>query len=36
MMLVGYGGLSFGVSDIKGKIIAILLLVVNAILFWKG
>jgi len=35
MMLLGYLGLSLQTPDIKGKVIGILLLVVNALIFWR-
>jgi hypothetical protein len=35
MMLVGYLGLSLQTPDIKGKLIGILLLIVNALIFWR-
>ena len=35
LMLIGYAGLSVQ-GDLKGKVIGILLLIVNAIIFWKG
>lgn len=35
MMLIGYLGLSIQAPDIKGKLIGILLLIVNALIFWR-
>jgi len=35
MMLVGYLGLSLQTPDIKGKLIGILLLIANALIFWR-
>jgi len=35
MMLIGYLGLSLQTPDIKGKLIGILLLIVNALIFYK-
>ena len=35
LMLIGYGGLTMIAPDIKNKIIGILLLLVNGILFWR-
>lgn len=34
MMLIGYFGLTIQALDAKAKIVGILLLLVNAILFW--
>jgi hypothetical protein len=34
-MLVGYLGLSLQTPDFKGKLTGILLLVVNALIFWR-
>jgi len=34
LMIVGYAGLSFQNTDIKEKFIGILLLIVNALIFW--
>lgn len=36
MMMFGYGGLTLFASDLKSKIIGILLLIVNGILFWRN
>ena len=36
LMLIGFGGVSAGSPDIKGKVIGILLLIVNALIFYKG
>jgi len=35
IMLVGFLGLSIQNPDLKGKMIGILLTIVNALLFWK-
>jgi hypothetical protein len=35
LMLIGYLGLSLQTPDIKGKLIGILLLIVNALIFWR-
>ena len=35
LMLIGYLGLLLLSSDIKSKIIGILLLIVNALIFWR-
>ena len=35
LMLIGYSGVSLQNPDIKTRIIGILLVVVNGILFWK-
>jgi len=35
IMLIGYAGVSLGTSDIKMRLIGILLIIVNALLFWK-
>ena len=36
LMLIGYAGLSFISPDIKGKMIGILLLIANALIFFRG
>lgn len=36
LMLIGYLGLSLQTPDIKGKLIGILLLIANGLIFWKG
>lgn len=36
MMIVGFAGVSAGAPDVKGKIIGFLLLIVNALIFYKG
>lgn len=36
LMLVGYLGLSLQTPDIKGKLIGIVLLIANALIFWRG
>jgi hypothetical protein len=36
LMIVGYGGLTFMAPDIKSKLIGILLLAVNALVFYKS
>ena len=35
MMLIGYAGLSIKAPDFKSKAIGILLLIVNALIFWR-
>lgn len=35
VMLIGYAGLSFGASDIRSRAIGIILLIANALIFWK-
>jgi hypothetical protein len=35
LMLVGYLGLSLQTPDIKGKLIGIVLLIANALIFWR-
>jgi len=35
MMLTGYLGLSLQTTDIKGKLIGIVLLIANALIFYK-
>ena len=35
LMLVGYLGLSLQTPDIKGKLIGIILLIANALIFWR-
>jgi len=35
-MLSGFAGVSFYSSDLKTRILGVLIFFVNAILFWKG
>ena len=35
MMLIGYLGLSLQTPDIKGKLVGIILLISNALIFWR-
>jgi len=35
MMLIGYLGLSLQTPDIKGKLIGVLLLIVNVLIFYR-
>lgn len=36
MMVIGFAGVSAGAVDFKGKVIGFLLLIVNALIFYKG
>jgi hypothetical protein len=35
-MLIGYGGITFGAPTLKDKIIGVLLLTVNALIFYRS
>jgi hypothetical protein len=35
VMLIGYAGVSFQASDIKGKILGVILLIANGLIFYK-
>lgn len=35
LMLIGYSGVSLMAGDIKTKIVGILLVIVNALIFWR-